>query len=188
MRKTLAICLLTVGFAASAQAADNGIYLGGALSRSTIETEADFFGFGFEDDDTGYKLIGGIRPFDALAFEANYVDFGSISFDDTAADGFRGELETEALDVFAVGFLGVLPTIEAYGKIGAIAWDAESTLQGGLQGIDLRDTEDGVDLAWGVGVQGHVSSLAVRLEYENFAIGEVDSVEMWSVGVTWTFL
>ncbi|MDZ7644377.1 MAG: outer membrane beta-barrel protein [Woeseiaceae bacterium] len=187
MRKIIVTCLLAVGFSASVQAADNGIYVGGALSRSTIETEADFFGFGFEDDDTGYKLIGGIRPFDALAFEANYVDFGSITFDDTAADGFRGELETEALDVFAVGFLGVLPMVDAYGKIGAIAWDAESTLQGGLQGIDLRDTEDGVDLAWGAGVQGDIGSLAIRLEYENFDIGEADSVEMWSLGMIWTF-
>ncbi len=188
MRKIIVTCLLVVGTSASVQAADNGIYVGGAVSRSSIETDEDFFGFSFEDDDTGYKLIGGIRPFDALAFEANYVDFGSITFDDTAADGFRGELETRALDVFAVGFLGLLPFVEAYGKVGAIAWDAESTLQGGIQGIDLRDTDDGVDLAWGVGVQGHVSSLAVRLEYENFDIGEVDSVEMWSLGATWTFL
>jgi len=28
----------------------------------------------------------------------------------------------------------------------------------------------------------------VRLEYERFEIADTDSVELWSLGATWTFL
>lgn len=171
----------------NARAADNGIYVGAALSQSSIETDNDFFGFGFEDDETAWKLIGGIRPFDALAFEANYVDFGSIVVDQQAADGFRAEFESRAIDAFAVGFLGG-PLIEGFGKIGVIAWDAESALSGGLGNVDLRDDDSGVDLAIGAGLQASFTSLALRLEYERFEIADTDSVELWSLGVTWTFL
>ncbi len=187
MHKRILAGLLALATSVAAEAGDNGIYLGGALSRSSIETDADFFGFDFEDDDTAYKLIAGVRPFDALAFEVNYVDFGSIGFDDTAADGFRGEFETRALDAFALAFVGG-PLLEAYGKLGLIYWDADAALQGGLAGIDLRDSDSGLDLAWGAGAQAYFSSLAVRLEYENFSISEADKVELWSLGVTWTFL
>ena len=189
MRHFVTGALLLTLAAGPAAAADNGIYLGGALSRSSIETEADFFGFDFEDEDTAYKLIAGIRPFDALAFEVNYVDFGNVVFDnrDTIPDGFRAEFETQALDAFGMAFIGG-PLIEGFGKLGVIFWDAEAALQGGFQGIDLRDSDDGVDLAWGGGLQAAFGSLAVRLEYENFSISEADKVDLWSLGVTWTFL
>ena len=189
MRKQFLIGAALLAAAMPAIAADNGIYFGGALSRSSIETETDFFGFSFEDDDTGYKLIGGIRPFDALAIEANYVDFGSVAFDnrDVVSDGVRAELDAQAIDAFAVGFIGG-PLIEVFGKIGVIYWDADTVLQGGLSGIDLRDSDDGVALAFGGGAQAYFASLAVRLEYERFEISEADAVELWSLGVTWTFL
>lgn len=189
MRKLLVTAAALTAVSVSANAADNGIYLGAALSRSTIETDADFFGFSFEDNDTAYKIIGGIRPFDALAFEVNYVDFGNIVFDNrgTVTDGFRGELEAQAIDAFALAFVGG-PLIEVFGKIGLIAWDADTVLQGGISGIDVRDDDSGTDLAFGAGVQAQVASLAVRLEYENFDVSEADNVELWSLGVTWTFL
>ena len=189
MRRTHTAVLILALAAGPLHAADNGIYVGAALSRSNIETEADFFGFDFGDRDTAYKLIGGVRPFDALAFEVNYVDFGSIVFDerDLLPDGFRGEFETQALDAFAMAHLGG-PLLEGFGKLGVVFWDAEATLQGGLAGIDLRDSDSGVDLAWGGGLQASFGSLAVRLEYENFSISEADKLELWSLGVTWTFL
>lgn len=176
-----------LAFGLPAHAADNGFYLGGALSRSTIDTDDEFFGFEYEDEDTAYKLIGGFRPLDAFAIEANYVDFGEIVFDDTAADGFRGEYESRALDAFAVGFLGV-PFVEAFGKVGLVYWDADAVLQGGIGGIDLSDSESGADLAYGAGVQANFGSLSARLEYERFEISDVDSTELWSLGLTWTFL
>lgn len=189
MRHSIAAALILTLAAGPLAAADNGIYVGAALGQSDIETEADFFGFDFSDSDTAYKLIAGVRPFDALAFEVNYVDFGRVVFDERnlLPDGFRGEFETQALDAFAMAHLGG-PLLEGFGKLGLIYWDAEAALQGGLAGVDLRDSDSGVDLAWGGGLQASFGSLGVRLEYENFSISEADKVELWSLGVTWTFL
>ena len=191
MNKTIAaaISLIAMCFVPAARSADSGIYLGGAVSQSNIETESDFLGFGsaFEDDDTGYKLIAGVRLLDAFAIEANYVDFGSISFDDNfTADGFRGNYEATALDAFVVGFVG-LGVVEAFGKLGLVYWDADARLQGGLTGLDLSDSESGTDLAFGVGGQVNLGSLSLRLEYENFNVSGVDNLDMWSLGLTYTF-
>lgn len=187
-KSTIAAALL-LGLSVNANAGDNGIYLGGSLSRSTIDTDAEFFGFSYEDDDTAYKLIGGIRPFDRLAIEANYIDFGSIEFDnrDLVADGIHSEFEAQAIDASAVVFLGG-PLLEVFGKVGLVYWDADAVLEGGLSGVDLRESDSGADFAWGLGAQASLSSLAVRLEYENFEISDTNSVELWSLGVTWTFL
>lgn len=188
MRKLVLVAAALAAFSSHARAADNGIYIGAAISQSTIDTEAELFGFEFEDDDTAYKLIAGIRPFDALSFEANYIDFGSIVFDNrgTVSDGFRSELETQAIDLQAVGYLGG-PIVEVFGKIGVVYWDADSVLQGGIAGVDLRDSDSGTDLMYGAGIQAQFGSLAARLEYESFEVSDADKAELWSLGLTWTF-
>lgn len=186
MARLATLLLLAAG--AAAHAADNGVYVGGALSRSSIDTDSEFFGFSFKDEDTAYKLIAGVRPFDRLALEANYVNFGSLEFSDgQVADSLRGEYEGKALDAFAVVFVGG-PFIEGFGKIGAVYWDTERVLQGGIGGIDLRDDDSGADLAWGAGAQAYLGSLAVRLEYERFEVDSADRLDLWSLGVTYTFL
>ena len=183
------VLLLVSAWFAEANAADSGIYVGGAVSQSTIETNADFFGFSLDDDESGYKLIGGIRLLDAFAVELNYVDFGSIVFEDgnIAADGIRNEYEATALDAFAVGFMGI-GVVEAFGKVGIVYWDADSRIQGGLAGLDLSASDSGTDLAFGVGGQVNVGSLSLRLEYENFDVSGADQLDMWSLGLTYTFL
>lgn len=183
------VLMLTVAFMIEANAADSGIYVGGAVSRSNIETEAEFFGFSLDDDDNGYKLIGGVRLSGAFAVEVNYVDFGSIVFEDgdIVADGIRSEYAATALDAFAVGFIGI-GVVEAFGKLGVVYWDADSRLQGGIAGLDLSVSDSGTDIAFGVGGQFNLGSLSLRLEYENFDVSSVDQLDMWSLGLTYTFL
>ncbi len=188
MRKRLLAAILPLAFCISAHAADNGIYVGGTLSRTTIDSNVDLFGIDFDDEDTAYKLIAGIRPFDALSFEANYIDFGSIVFDnrDIVSDGIRSELEAKAIDVQAVGYIGG-PVLEFFGKAGVVFWDADAVLQGGIGGVDLRDSDSGTDLVYGAGIQAQFGSLAARIEYESFDVADADDVELWSFGLTWTF-
>jgi len=189
MRTSLFAALVFLAMSMNAYGGDNGVYVGGALSRSMIDTEADFFGFQFDDDDEGYKVIVGFRPIDAFAIEANYVNFGSVVFDNrgTVSDGVRVEYEAQAIDAFAVGYLGG-PGIEFFAKLGAVYWDADAALQGGIAGVDLRDSDSGADLVYGGGLQVHFGSLAARFEYESFDVSGVDSLELWSLGLTWTFL
>ena len=165
----------------TAHAADNGVYIGAGIGQATVEiknigdTPLDFDG-----DDTGYKVIVGVRPLDWLGFEANYVNFGEP--DDSVA-GVRLRSEGYGISGFAVGFLSFGP-FDAFAKGGIISWDSEITSPQIPESLE----DDGTDLAYGVGVQFRFLSLGVRAEYEIFDIDGVDDANMVSVGLTYTFL
>ena len=57
-----------------AVAADNGFYLGGSVGQANLKIDDLIGGLlpddDFDGDDTGFKLIAGIRPLDWLAVEA----------------------------------------------------------------------------------------------------------------------
>jgi opacity protein-like surface antigen len=170
----------------AAQAADNGFYIGGGITRTSIDTSFEFVedapDFSLDDDDNGWKLIAGMRPLDWFAVEANYVDFGSVTSGDAA---LGGEYELTGIDAFAIGFLSA-PFVDVFGKVGAIRWDADGRVSAG--GVEFSDDESGTDFAWGAGVQARLGSLAGRLEYERFEVDDTDEVAMISLSVTFTFL
>lgn len=177
MRKTLlALTLLACG--STAFAADNGIYVGGSLGQANVEIKEEIgnIDLNFDGDDTGFKVIAGIRPLDWLAIEANYVNFGEAE-----DNGF--EIDADGISAFAVGFLPVGP-IDLFAKGGLISWDS-SLSRRGFSG-NLND--DGTDFAYGVGAQFRFFSLSLRAEYEVFDIDDVDDLNMFSVGITFTFL
>lgn len=174
MRKPIMAALLLLTSGGAAVAADNGIYIGGSVGRADLQID-DVAGLDdFKGDDTGFKLIAGIRPLDWLAVEANYVNFGEP--EDTVGAS-RLKADGDGISAFAVGFLPVGP-VDVYGKLGLISWDSE------IAGFD----EDGTDLAYGVGAQFRVWSFSVRAEYEIFDVDDVDDLNMLSIGATFTFL
>jgi len=191
MRSALFVCALLMSFAGTAQAADNGIYIGGGVSRTSIDTGSDFVesapDFSLDDEDNGFKVIAGIRPFDWLGFEANYVDFGNIEVNNSGATLPSGEFELTGIDVFAVGYLSA-PFVDLFGKVGAIRWDSDAAVTGGVGNLDFSDSDSGTDLAYGAGLQARFGSLAARLEYERFEVDGTEEVAMISLGVTYTFL
>lgn len=166
----------------TAQAADNGIYVGVGVGQATVEID-DVEGLSaldFEGDDTGYKVIAGIRPLDWLAFEANYINFGEP--DDSLA-GVKLRSEGDGIAAYALGLFAAGP-VDLFAKAGVLKWDSELT---NPQFGRLEDA-DGTDLAYGVGAQFRLLSLGVRAEYEIFDIDEVDKANMISLSVTYTFL
>lgn len=189
MRSAFIVCSVLMSMAGVAQAADNGIYIGGGLTRTSIDTGSDFVesapDFSLDDDDNGFKVIAGIRPFDWLGFEANYVDFGNIEVTSSGVSVPSGSFELTGIDAFAVGYLSA-PFVDLFGKVGVIRWDSDSAVNVG--GIDFSDSDSGTDLAYGAGVQARLGSLAARLEYERFEVDRTDEVAMISLGLTYTFL
>ena len=184
MRTTIAL-LTTAALglvAGPALAADNGVYLGASVGQSGVTFEETVAGedFEFDTDSTGYKAILGWRFLDWLAVEANYVDLGSG--DDNVA-GTRIETDVNGVSLAAVGFLPLGP-VDLFARVGVIDWKADVTASD--LGFDVSD--DGTDLAYGVGAQFRVWSLGLRAEYERYDISEADTVDMVSLGVTWTFL
>ncbi|HKQ13987.1 MAG TPA: outer membrane beta-barrel protein [Steroidobacteraceae bacterium] len=160
-----------------AVAADNGFYLGGSIGQANLKVDDLSNGIStadFDGDDMAWKLIAGFRPLDWLGLEASYVNFGEP--EDTVL-GEKLKAEGDGITAFAVGFLPVGP-VDLYAKVGLISWDSK---------ISGDFSDDGTDLAYGVGAQFRVLSLSIRAEYEKFDVSNVD-LDMISVGVTYTFL
>jgi OOP family OmpA-OmpF porin len=184
MLKHIAATLATALVLASrpAVATDNGVYLGGSLGQSGVSFDevADGIDADFDASGVGYKLIAGWRFLDWLSVEANYLDLGSP---DDNVQGEKIETDVSGFSLSAVGFLPVGP-VDLFARVGAIDWSADVT----APDLDIRGSEDGTDLTYGVGAQFRVWSLSLRAEYELFDISDADTVDLISVGVTWTFL
>ena len=178
---TLALCLAAPGVALSA---DNGFYLGGSASNVSSDYASPPPASTRTDDDDGFKLIGGFRPLDAFAIEANYVDLGTTRVPLTLACvtlpcPTEASIDSQALSVSAVG-LFTLPLVDLYGRVGVARWETERRIFGSLE-------DEGSDPTYGAGVQLRLGSFALRVEYERFDFGD-DSVDLRSIGFTYTFL
>jgi OOP family OmpA-OmpF porin len=181
MRKTTIVAALAAScglFSLPTLAADNGIYLGGSVGQSSVQY--DDLDLDFDASATGFKVIAGWRFLDWLAVEGNYVDLGS---GDDNVLGERVESDVSGVTLSAVGFLPVGP-VDLFARVGAINWSADLD----APGLGISGSDDGTDLAYGVGAQFRVWSLSVRGEYERFDISDADTVDLISIGVTWTFL
>lgn len=192
MRKFFAVAALTAALAMTetAEAADKGIYLGAAVGRSTSDLNVRDI-FPLDDDDTAFKLIGGLRPLNWLGVEASYRHLGTVGRHDDYRVKLRG------VDAFAV-FFREIAVFDLFAKAGVVRWDLDGTRQAAhyhvgepsqVSRIDVSD--NGTNFAWGVGAQARLLSLAVRLEYERFELdsskGLLEKPRMLSLGVTWTF-
>ena len=184
MKTTILACgTLLLGLASfSSRAVDNGIYLGVGIGQGGVQIEERFDGenFDFDANDTAYKLIAGWRFLDWPAVEANYVDLGTA---DDRIDGVDIEADVSGFSLAALGFLPIGP-VDVYAKLGAVNWDAELS----APGTGFSGSGDGTDFMYGAGVQFRIWSLSFRGEYEIFDVSDADTVDMISLGVTWTFL
>ncbi len=163
--------------AAPAFAADRGVYIGAATGQANVRNADELSGFELDSDDNCFKAILGFRA-DFLAFEFNYVDFGQPQ--QTFA-GRRVQVDAKGYDGFLV-LSKRIAHLELFAKAGLLAWEMETSVQG-LGSV----TREGTDFGFGGGAQLVFGGLAVRGEYEQFEISDVDSVNLVSVGLTWTF-
>lgn len=178
MRSLVLAALLALA-TSFAHAADNGFYLGAAITQANID---DFEADDFELDDTAWKIIAGFRPLDAFAVEASYMDLG----DERGSIPGLGTASAEANAITAFGVLLLpLAPIDLYAKAGLALWNVE----GSFSGVANADfDEDGTEFAYGAGVQARLGSFAIRGEYEAFDIDDTDGAELFSLGFTYTFL
>jgi hypothetical protein len=168
-------------FAPHVMAADNGFYIGAGVSQA--KTELDLSGLGSDDvDDTGFKIIGGWRPLDFLAIEANYMDLGGDSEDGS-------EIDSSAISISGM-VLAEIGIVDLYARAGMAMWDTKFT--------DFGESvsDDGWEPIYGVGVGVHFGSLGVRAEWETFSAEPFDDAvdgldlnfDIITLSVTYTFL
>jgi hypothetical protein len=181
--------LLTVA-THSATAADTGFYLGGSLGMSFVEVDGDLAigdrieDFDIDDDDFAWKAFVGFQFLPWLGVEGGYVDFGDVQ---GATPGGVITTELDGWNIFAVGTLPVGP-IDVFAKIGMIWWNVDIDFADRL--TDLDDTSisnDGSDLAYGVGAAFNFDRFSVRAELELFDVDGVDDAYMLSVGAVLRF-
>jgi hypothetical protein len=168
----LAGALLASAAVAPLQAAEDGLYLSGALGAA--QQNYDLAIFDTHGSQTGYKIALGFRPIDLLAAEVSYIDFGrafnGINYADTYAAG-----------AFALAFLPI-PLIDVYGKVGLAEWRTNAQ----SPGFGFHHT--GADVAYGAGVGTSWGRIGARVEYERYEVSHSNDMGMASVGVVWTFL
>jgi hypothetical protein len=163
---------LALGACAGAWAIDDGPYIGASIGQSSFKD--DFQNVNFDEDDTGWKVFGGAR-WGMLGIEGGYVDFGN-----PAVAGGNIESDASGFDLFGMLILPLGP-VDLFGKVGGIWWETESRVG------DVRTDDDGVDLAWGLGLGLRLGSFQIRAEYERFEIGDLDELSMISIGGAFIF-
>src|ERR1700722_12512958 len=79
------LATLVVGACAASTAAlaDNaaGFYLGAGVGYSTVRSDDPAYGYPgyFNDHETAWKVMAGVRPIPFVGAEAEYIDFGQPS-------------------------------------------------------------------------------------------------------------
>jgi OOP family OmpA-OmpF porin len=169
--------------APQAAAADNGFYLGVGLTQTDYSVSLEDFDGEESFDDNSFKLIAGFRPLDWLAVEANYIDLGSIDFD----DGSGVSIDSTAITASAL-LIKEFQVIDLFARVGIAKWDSDFNLE------DVGSvSDDGWEPTYGVGVGAHFGSVGLRAEWERFSTESLDDavdtdIDTISLSFTYTFL
>jgi hypothetical protein len=201
------LCLASLS--SGTYAADGiGLYIGAAAGKATIKADqlqlANLAGYpvGSADstskNDTGWKIMLGVRPVSWLGAELEYIDFGYPTVSHTSGLlglDYQGELRAKAASVFGVLYAPIpIPAFGLYAKVGM------SNLHGTVNEvasarIDCSPTlcreyvhRDRIDgrLGYGVGLQVHLTRFAIRAEYERISASTGDP-SLMSLGLTYRF-
>ncbi len=179
-----------------AQARDTGFYLGGSVGQSQVEVVGDTTipeipEFSFDENDTAWKIFGGYNwnlPVLNVAVEGGYVNFGKPS-QTFVIDSIPVNLDIEPTGLNAWGIVGIdVGPVDLFGKLGLVFWDADFTASvPSIPGASDTDSDDGNDIAYGIGGRLNLGKLGLRLEYEIYDIEDSEDVSMWSLGAEWRF-
>jgi hypothetical protein len=164
----LGLLLLPAG---ATLAQETGFYVGGDVGTSTEHFQD--YDFGANSDNSGYKVAAGFRPLSVLAGELDYVGFGR------ASSGIN-YVDTWGVSASALAFLPI-PIVDVYGRVGVMDWRTSASAP------DYSFHRTGSDFTYGVGAGGHWGNFGARAEYERFQVGGANTMQLLTLGVTYTF-
>lgn len=181
--------------------ADNpvGFYVGAGVGAGGINNNGYNYNnyYGYQDYQTAWKLIAGLRPIGPVGAELEYIDFGRASNNSNYYYGGNyfnnSTTDAKATALFAVGYLPLpIPFLDVYGKAGVARLQSSTTTyyntcqNCGYPGAFYSNDSWSTNFAYGVGVQTKWAGLALRGEYERISASNGDP-DALTVSVTWTF-
>ena len=120
-----------------------------------------------EEDDIGYKLLGGYQFSRNLAAEVAY----GILVD-------KNDTEVTAFELVAVGLWPIGTNFSLLGKLGFANWEVDAP--GGANA-------DGTDITWALGAQFEFArNLGFRVSWQRYET-DPDSTDFLNVGLIWKF-
>jgi opacity protein-like surface antigen len=120
-------------------------------------------------NNTTYKIPFGWRYNEMFGVEGQYINFGTNDNGNNKikADGWTAELTAG---------VPVTPHFIPYAKAGALFWNADRRFVTGSPASQAERDGNGTDFTWGTGARFPITqNIALRLEYERFTFGDVDS-------------
>jgi OOP family OmpA-OmpF porin len=171
--------------AVQAQDTDAGFYLGGGVGQFNAQIDdvddVDATVDEWDEDDTAYKLFGGYRLSDFLAFELAYLNLGEPS--GAVVPGRNVDASVDGFAPYVVGTIPLGNWFEVSGRLGYYFYDATYGVEDGVGGRVEFD-EESEDLVWGAGVGANIGErLNLRFEYERMDLQGVDDADaLWLTG------
>jgi len=170
--------VLAVLLLVAAQPAHAGVFFGASVLDTKLDADIAGTSSDFSASDSGEKVYGGFTFGKFFRLEASYLDLGSP--DDSVA-GIDVKTDITAWDGFAVLAIPLGKRFEVFGKAGYVLWKTKTDLSGAISG---SEDDDGTDTAYGVGVALKLGEhLAIRGEYEQFDLENVNSLDVTSIGL-----
>lgn len=169
LSRPLSIALLTL---TSTALADSTAPRGWFLEANAIDVESsgEQNAFVFDGDESGAYLAGGYAFSRVFALQGGYYRFGDHAASDCpstlvcTAVLHDDVVDLEGVSLAAIGSWRVTDTLELYGKLGVLAWDADFTVTGGDK--SGRDAIAGVGVGIWVSPQWRLNLLYERVDFD----------------------
>ena len=152
------VMLLLFPFSLCADAFYAGFAMG--FSQTSDNGTSDF------ETDLGFKLVGGYRVHPNFGIEVAYVDLGKLKNEEPS---FATSADTDGINLSVLALIPLSETVDFYGKVGLMSWDATYKRTSGNITTTIKD--DGDDVSYGGGVKWTVEGYDNRqyqliMEYE----------------------
>jgi OOP family OmpA-OmpF porin len=155
-----AMTLSTGALAQQSYTAVPGFYIGAEVGQTSFEGDGD------DEDDTGFKILGGYQFHRHFGAELGY----GLLFD-------KEGVEVTAFELVATGRYPFTPQFSLVGKLGFAMWESEA---GAFD-------DDGTDLTWAIGVQYDFNrNVGARVMWQGYDLDDADA-DFLNIGIVWRF-
>ncbi|MEQ9557899.1 MAG: porin family protein [Rhodospirillales bacterium] len=157
-------------------------YGGLGLGLNMFDYESDNANTTLNNKPFAWKIFGGYRLSDALAFEASVGRIGA--FDERFPNGTSGESQFHAFSVSTLVSLPLNKTVKPFARAGVSLWweDADSSA------AVIRQEESGTGAVLGLGADYRFSDrLSLRGEWEIYILSDTAYSNMFAASVLYNF-